>query len=93
MGKKQTQIDKKKNSNTLSHCSQWLKNMLYHIVRQFPKRISMTLLCSISMSFVMLSIPSDSGYPHDGHADAAYRHGRHADKRRYPHYREIEIQM
>ena len=43
----------------------------------------------------------DTGYPHDGRADnAAYRHDRRADKRRYPHDkrryphdREIDIQM
>ena len=32
----------------------------------------------------------DTGYPHDGRT---YRHDRRADKRRYPHDRDIDIQM
>ena len=36
----------------------------------------------------------DTGYPHDGCVDnAAYWQDRRADKRRYPHDREIDIQM
>ena len=39
-------------------------------------------------------VTTDTGYPHNGHADnAAYRHDCRADKRRYPHDREIDIQM
>ena len=36
----------------------------------------------------------DTGYPQDGRADnAAYRHGRRADKRRYPLDREIDTML
>ena len=36
----------------------------------------------------------DTGYPHDNRADnTAYRYDRCADKRHYPHNREIDIHM
>ena len=48
----------------------------------------------MGMSWAVLVLSKDTGYPHDGRADnAAYRHDRRADKRRYRHDREIDIKM